>query len=509
MSLKFIVIPSGQKAPEPKPNTAYLHEDTWDDWFKYSTLYNLVIIDGKGRKHYAGGVKIGEVRMKQDQRRPDLPESFTKLNQRFFSLGQDVDYYSTLRSLGKDIRTGVLIALRDIAYDSKVRAIAESEDVTSSSLMRSISPQRIDTQFSRVAKGKVKLTKYRFSYCLPQDAKAVERLSIGFDVRPATIPPRNIHVLIGRNGVGKTRIIDHMARSLTLADGKSYGDFEFESDTETSEFNNVVLVSFSAFDETNLAELEESKRVPFKYVGLRMKSSANSLTTRSHARLGNDLIDSIVECARRSRLPRLNRMLGMLEIDPLFEDINVTAWTEPDNSDLDRWKKRFRQFFKKLSSGHAIVLLTITRLVETVEESTLVLLDEPESHLHPPLLSAFVRTLSELMSDRNGVAIIATHSPVILQEVPQSCAWILSRSGSQAKAERPRIETFGENLGSLTREVFKYEHNKAGYHELIEEASKRYDNYEDALDYFGGHLGMEARGILRALIEEKKRGIDD
>jgi predicted ATP-dependent endonuclease of OLD family len=69
-----------------------------------------------------------------------------------------------------------------------------------------------------------------------------------------------------------------------------------------------------------------------------------------------------------------------------------------------------------MSSGHAIVLLTITRLVATVEEKTLVLLDEPESHLHPPLLSAFIRALSDLLYDRNGVAIIATHSPVVLQE---------------------------------------------------------------------------------------------
>lgn len=63
------------------------------------------------------------------------------------------------------------------------------------------------------------------------------------------------------------------------------------------------------------------------------------------------------------------------------------------------------------------------------------MLDEPESHLHPPLLSAFIRSLSELLILRNGVAIIATHSPVILQEVPKRCAWILNRSGISAKAE--------------------------------------------------------------------------
>ncbi len=86
------------------------------------------------------------------------------------------------------------------------------------------------------------------------------------------------------------------------------------------------------------------------------------------------------------------------------------------------------------------MLLTITRVVETLEERSLVLLDEPEAHLHPPLLSAFIRSLSDLLVNRNGVAIVATHSPVILQEVPKSCAWRIRRIGRQAKIERPTTE---------------------------------------------------------------------
>ncbi|MDT9120903.1 AAA family ATPase, partial [Escherichia coli] len=82
----------------------------------------------------------------------------------------------------------------------------------------------------------------------------------------------------------------------------------------------------------------------------------------------------------------------------------------------------------RMSSGHAIVLFTITRLVDVVGEKSLVLFDEPEVHLHPPLLSAFLRTLCDLLDARNGVAIIPTHSPVVLQEVPKSCMWKVLRS---------------------------------------------------------------------------------
>ena len=96
--------------------------------------------------------------------------------------------------------------------------------------------------------------------------------------------------------------------------------------------------------------------------------------------------------------------------------------------DQQEFSQRAEALLKRMSSGHAIVLLTVTKLVETVEEKTLVLLDEPESHLHPPLLSAFTLALSDLLVNRNGVVIIATHSPVVLQEVPKSCVSILRRT---------------------------------------------------------------------------------
>ena len=97
----------------------------------------------------------------------------------------------------------------------------------------------------------------------------------------------------------------------------------------------------------------------------------------------------------------------------------------------------------------------MTKLVELVSERTLVLIDEPEAHLHPPLAASFIRALSALLATRNGLAILATHSTVMLQEVPQDCVWLLFRTGATIEVERPQIETFAETLGVLTREVFR------------------------------------------------------
>ena len=119
-----------------------------------------------------------------------------------------------------------------------------------------------------------------------------------------------------------------------------------------------------------------------------------------------------------SQHPKRERWLkaiDTLESDENFASMELKNLAEYNDEML---VSNARKCIKRMSSGHAVVLLTLTRLVATVEEKTLVLIDEPESHLHPPLLSAFIRALSDLLLDRNGLSIIATHSPVVLQEVP-------------------------------------------------------------------------------------------
>lgn len=172
---------------------------------------------------------------------------------------------------------------------------------------------------------------------------------------------------------------------------------------------------------------------------------------------------------------------------------------------MQNMKQPAMDLFKKLSSGHAIILLTITRIFEKIEEKTLVLLDEPESHLHPPLLSSFMRALSDLLIKKNAVAIIATHSPVVLQEVPKSCVWRLSRFGLEAKAERFDIETFGETIGTLTKEIFGLEVNKSGFYAMLDNSIKKDGaSYDRIMKEYDNQLGSEARLLVRALLNNRK-----
>ena len=80
----------------------------------------------------------------------------------------------------------------------------------------------------------------------------------------------------------------------------------------------------------------------------------------------------------------------------------------------------------------------------------------------------------------------------------------LSFSGDFSSS-RPEVETFGENVGVLTREVFGLEVSKSGFHELLGKAVDNGSSYEDVLEAYDGQLGLEARGVVRALIANRER----
>lgn len=506
----FQVVPVGARLTSRPSNHALLLEDNWDDWFRFSTLYTLVIFDERGERHDIGGIKIGQFAMEEGQRRAQIPEEFDTLDERFFSLGQDDSYYEALTGLGPEMRERVLRALCDVALDADLFERALSEKVMGTSLLRSVGRSTVVGQFRRMATGGVRLTSFRFCYTGRRRSIRVEPLTLSFIVAPESYPPTNVHVLIGRNGVGKTTLLNEMTRAIVDPDAnkREVGTFDAElSEGENSRFTSLVSVTFSAFDpfEPLPNRQDRSHGVRYAYIGLKFATKdkdGRPKPPKTPDALSGDFVSSVLICQQSGKVERWKRALEMLQADPIFRDADVSALASAD-LEGEGLKAEARRIFKNLSSGHKIVLLTITRLVETVEEKTLVLLDEPEAHLHPPLLSAFVRALSDLLINRNGVAVIATHSPVVLQEVPKSCVWMVRRSGTRVVADRPEIQTFGENVGLLTREVFGLEVVQSGFHKMIRDVVAGRPDYQHVLRRFNDELGDEARAIILGLIAER------
>ncbi|WP_218599196.1 AAA family ATPase [Polaribacter sp. NJDZ03] len=484
-------------------NEFYLTKHDWDDW-GYKTVFTLFYYNENKEFDNIGSLKIANKKIREGH--TIIPKAFKKLDNDFFSLGVDKVYYENLNNLEETVRDFILTALNDIASNEDKLEEVINEHVTKISLLREVSVKEVTHDFRSLANGDAVLSEYRFQYNFPNTkSKIASRPPISFNVVPNNIPTTNIHVLIGSNGVGKTYHLNNMIDSL-INNSKSNSKYGyFSSETNSDEiFANLVSVSFSAFDDRDPPEErnDESKSINYSYIGLkRVKSDKNS-APKSTTILKNEFIKSLESILKGAKWRRLKSALLTLSSDPVFNQFNFIEVIENYNFskiEVDI-NKDIGDLFKNLSSGHKIVLLTMVRLVDTVEERSLVLLDEPETHLHPPLLSAFMKALSNILRHRNAVAIIATHSPVILQEVPKSSVWKFSRSGSYSKAERLSLESYGENLGALTREVFGFEVTDSGFHKLVSDVVNESYSYREVYEKFNGELGLEAQSIIRALL---------
>lgn len=511
--MRFKVIPNGRRTPDEGQGVGYLWTDNWNDWFKYQTLYYLTYFDDGGGKHEIGSIKIGQFRMAANQARPNLPTEFEELDEHFFSLGQDAGYYSAVMSMGQNTATVFLGALNDIALNDELYRRSLEEDVTRVSLLRFVNMRTVEGQYRRILRGGAELTDYTFRYEGPSpQIDGIEPLYLEFKVTPDSRPPTNIHVLIGRNGVGKTYLLNAMSRALVLSTNDKDIDGLFTSvndeleETHDSPFANILSITFSAFDEFDIVRQRRkaTKKLRYINVGLRkrVKNDRNEWVTitRDPEDLAKEFSFSAKSCTHGIKAVRWRNALTTLETDPLFAEAEVAGLA---NVGEERFGREAGKLYRRLSSGHKIVLLTITKLVENVEEKTLVLMDEPEAHLHPPLLAAFVRALSDLLINRNGVAIIATHSPVVLQEVPSSCVWKIVRHGSAAVASRPEIETFAENVGILTREIFGLEVTRSGFHKMLTDAVVDEPRIGDVLAKFDNEVGAEGRALINSMIASR------
>ncbi|QCZ29837.1 AAA family ATPase [Leclercia adecarboxylata] len=476
-----------------------LTENNWDDYSYKSTFDLKVYINNK--EYYIGEVKL--IDNTKDVGRVTVENGIDQLDDRFCSLGQNKEYYQSLRKLGKEIERDLLTTLNDCAYDNIIYdAFSELTQFKTSAVRFSTAEQALNYAKKLYSINIMHETPNEcHSFTFHTKLKGFEEhydLKFSFIKQSESLIPSNINVIIGRNGTGKTQLLSDLARTISGYGFDEKDDLviarkEKFQDTK-HDFGNVIVVSYSAFDNFELPgkNIEEIKELDsqghifgYKYCGLRERiDGTNEYKLKNIEEVANEFKKNYDKIVESKKLDDWNEKIKPVVSDPSFRFLD---------------KKQFIKSFDKLSSGQKIVLSILSSIYEHIEENSLVIIDEPETHLHPSLIASFMHSIRAILTEFNSYAIIATHSPVILQESPSKFVQILDGSTLTPRIKKLTNECFGEEISTLTENVFKVSIEDSNfYHTLTTLANGGY-SLEQADRIFGKRLGITARSFLNSL----------
>ncbi len=187
--------------------------------------------------------------------------------------------------------------------------------------------------------------------------------------------------------------------------------------------------------------------------------------------------------------------IKILASDPSFQDLGP----HPTSTILQAPGESFAHW----STGHKIVMHATASIVAHTEAKSIVLIDEPESHLHPPLLAAFMHALRLILDNNDAFAVVATHSPVVAQETLGRHVSVVRRNGTETTIIPPRIETYGESIGEITDEVFGLNSDATDFHGTLQGLVGGGMTLESIEGLFERGLSLQARAYVMSELARK------
>ncbi|KKY58923.1 AAA family ATPase [Pseudomonas amygdali pv. lachrymans] len=324
------------------------------------------------------------------------------------------------------------------------------------------------------------------------------RLPLKFNFRNESSPlPTPINVIIGENGVGKTRALKSLTR---LAHDSRSDELAIESGRKPR--ISVVVFSHEAHQWTRI------RRSGFKYVPLSTTRSDWQQLTRTlqeiylmdvkghHLRILHILIAKILDPATlyfRTNEGDLASLVSLVETPRGCNLLNTSI----ECKHLGPGGEIF-----ELSSGQRALIRFCFNLVLHSNRHSLLLIDEPENHLHPQFISLFIQALHSMLVASESVAVVATHSPFVVREVDKSGVLILKADQRGLPClYRPTLQTLGGDVSLISDYVFEDSSVRKNYQERIDQrinACRDSEQRQEALRAFES-LGYDAAAYARSL----------
>lgn len=471
----------------------FLVSDNWDDYGNKTTFVLQHYSESKVRT-IIGALKIMDVRKEVEGGRTILPSSFETLDETLFcSLGSNNGYYYRLKEMESyiDIKQ-VLEALNDIAFLPGIRQSFEHSRIFINSLIREREAKSAFLLGSAIINGQSIGPRLAFTFSTHLK-NADDSHNVNFDFERDSEIPRRVFAIVGKNGTGKTQFLANLSNALGYSnERKKLKEYETGSfDTELGPpFSKIIALSYSIFDV--FRRPKPSKRYSYVYCGIRND---------------DDEIDKRSLFIRHiSSLKQINKF-NLSEI--WFKSIKDFVDLDSIGYKTDDWFYNITNIDEiessqtlNLSSGQSMLLYTLTELIAHITENSLILFDEPETHLHPNAIANLINVISDIVVRFNSFAIISTHSPIVIQEIPAKNVWVFEREGNTPIVRPLDIESYGENLSVITEHIFETGEIKDRYKESLRELAKKH-SYQDVLALFNNKLSLNAKIFLSSLYQNE------
>jgi len=460
-------------------------EDRWND-YNYITNMTLSYFPSKTeRLIYFENVKI----LKRGQRKTwdHLPDKFTQLPADFCSLGQTEQYYTLLKTTFPDRYYSILLALRDAGLFPRILEQFEDEEGFKKSLIRGNDVEQLLRRIRFMISGST-TEQYKFSYNY-KPPYSENRIVINFDFEHRGDLKHRVYAMIGKNGAGKTSILSTLAQELSLQNPA----YLSPQKPHNSKF---FTVSYSVFDRFPIPE----DNVSFNYVYCGIKRRNGNVMSEDEQK------DVFLEAARkiteREMLDDWYLILRNFINEELLDAI-FGKDVEQDSRILAFKESEFLSRRRQLSSGESMLFYILTRIISEIRFDSLILYDEPEIHLHPNAISRLINTLFDLVERFQSFCIIATHSPLVIQEIHARNIIILDREEDELRIRKMSKDSFGENLSVITDEIFNNRDVNKYHLELMRKLVSEKRSFEEIIQIFQFDnlpVNVNTRLYLKALI---------
>jgi len=415
-----------------------------------------------------------------------LPDTFTELDSSYCSLGQSVAYYRNLDALGDGTKTAILAALRDIVRDNSLATPFIHLPAFQKSLLRFSEATKLYEQGLSsfdFAEPRASLAAFAFACRLPG---ATADHSVSFNFRDREPLPGRIIAFIGINGTGKTRYLERLANA--IISGPSDDTEAFLPDRPR--FSRVITISYSAFDEFRKSPTDAAATV------IRCGIHDADGVPKDLPTLAAEIRSNLDAAFQSTRMDALAKSLS--EILPQHV---VSTLTQPAQTLAGHIFPDVTQL--QLSSGQLVLLSILSSLAVQIEPDSLVLFDEPEMHLHPNAIGGLMRAVHTALSEFRSYGVMATHSPLILQQLPGRYVRVFRRVDSTPVIDQLPVESFAENLTAITEEIFHSAEGPTLYGTWFREMLKS-KAVDEISELFDGRLSFNAKTLLRSLDSQQK-----